>query len=95
MRLEILDLAKADLLEGFHFYEDKEQGLGDYFLTNIFSDIERLKISGGIHRQAHRGFYRALSKSSQLPSITQLGMVLCGFDQLLIAGDIHLGFSAI
>jgi hypothetical protein len=62
MRLEILDLAKADLLEGFHFYEDKEQGLGDYFLTNIFSDIERLKISGGIHRQAHRGFYRALSK---------------------------------
>ena len=51
MRIEILDLAKADLLEGFHFYEVKEQGLGDYFLTNIFSDIERLKISGGIHKQ--------------------------------------------
>jgi hypothetical protein len=62
MRIEILDLAKADLLEGFHFYEVKEQGLGDYFLTNIFSDIERLKISGGIHRQSYRGFYRALSK---------------------------------
>jgi hypothetical protein len=27
MRLEIFDLAKADLLEGFHFYEDKEHGL--------------------------------------------------------------------
>jgi hypothetical protein len=61
MRIEILDLAKADLLEGFQFYEEKELGLGDYFLTNLFSDIERLKISAGIHRQAHRGFYRALS----------------------------------
>jgi hypothetical protein len=62
MRIEILDLAKTDLLEGFHFYEDREKGLGDYFLTNVISDIERLKISGGIHRQSHRGFYRALSK---------------------------------
>jgi len=38
MRIEILDLAKTDPLEGFHFYEQKELGLGDYFLTNIFSD---------------------------------------------------------
>jgi hypothetical protein len=52
MRIEILDLAKANLLEGFHFYERKEAGLGDYYLTNWFSDIERLKISGGIHRQS-------------------------------------------
>jgi hypothetical protein len=27
--------------------------------------------------------------------IRSCGMVLCGFDQLLIAGDIHLGFSDI
>jgi len=62
MRIEILDLAKQDLLEGFHFYEQKQQGLGDYYLTNLFSDIERLKISVGIHRQSYGGFYRALSK---------------------------------
>lgn len=61
MRIEILDLAKADLLEGFNFYEDKEPGLGDYFLTHIFSDIERLKISAGIHRKACGSFHRALS----------------------------------
>ena len=30
MRLQILDLAREDLIEGFHFYEDKEKGLGDY-----------------------------------------------------------------
>lgn len=35
MRIEILDLAKQDLLDGFQFYEQKEQGLGDYFLTNL------------------------------------------------------------
>ena len=44
MRIELLDLAKEDLLVGFDFYEQKEAGLGDYYLTNLFSDIERLKI---------------------------------------------------
>ena len=36
MRLQILDLAKDDLIEGFHFYEHKEEGLGDYLLSNLF-----------------------------------------------------------
>jgi hypothetical protein len=62
MKLQILDLAKEDLIGGFHFYEDKEKGLGEYFLTNLFSDIESLKVIGGIHRNAVRGFRRALSK---------------------------------
>jgi len=62
MRLEILDLAMRDLVEGFHFYENKEGGLGDYFLTNLYSDIESLKVFGGIHRKAYREFHRALSK---------------------------------
>jgi len=62
MRLQILDLAKDDLIEGFHFYEDKEEGLGDYFLSNLVSDIESIKMFGGIHRKVYRGFYRALSK---------------------------------
>ena len=62
MRLQILDLAMRDLVEGFHFYEDKEQGLGDYFLVNLYSDVESLKVYGGIHRKVYRGFHRALSK---------------------------------
>jgi hypothetical protein len=62
VRIEILDLAKEDLLEGFRFYEEMEKGIGDYFLTNLFSDIERLKISRGTHRKTFRGLYRALSK---------------------------------
>lgn len=62
MRLQILDAARDDLIEGFHFYEDKEAGLGDYFLVNLYSDIESLKVFGGIHRKAFCGYHRALSK---------------------------------
>jgi len=62
MRLQILDLAKRDLIDGFHFYEDKEKGLGNYFVVSLYSDIESLKVFGGTHRKAYRGFHRALSK---------------------------------
>ena len=40
MRIEILDEAQDDLIEGFHFYEDREIGLGTYFLDCLFSDID-------------------------------------------------------
>ena len=53
MRLHILDLARNDLIDGFHFYEDKEGGLGRYFLINLYSDIESLKLFGGVHRKAY------------------------------------------
>ena len=62
MRLQILEFARNDLIEGFYFYENKEKGLGDYFLANLYSDIESLKVFGGIHRKAYREFHRALSK---------------------------------
>ena len=35
MRLQILDLAKDDIIDGFHFYEAKEDGLGDYLNQRI------------------------------------------------------------
>ena len=60
MRLQILDLAKSDLIEGLH--EDKEKGLGNYFLVNLYSDIESLKVFGGRHRKVYGGFHRSLSK---------------------------------
>ena len=46
MRVRILDLARNDLIEGFHFYEDREKGLGAYFLTSLCSDIEALNVYG-------------------------------------------------
>lgn len=62
MKLEVLDQAVEDLIEGFHFYEDQQAGLGSYFLTNLFADIESLRLYGGVHRQAYRNYHRLLSK---------------------------------
>ena len=62
MRIEILDQATEDLIEGFRFYEEQQTGLGSYFLTNLYADIESLRIYGGIHRKAYKGFHRLLSR---------------------------------
>ncbi len=61
MKIEILDDAEADLIEGFLFYEQKESGLGWYFLDSLFSDIDSLLLYAGIHNAAF-GYYRCLSK---------------------------------
>jgi len=62
VKIEILDLAEGDILEGFRFYEKQQPGLGSYFLNGIYSDIESLQLYAGIHRKAHKDFHRLLSK---------------------------------
>lgn len=42
MRVRILDTARDDLIQGFHFYDQQESGLGDYFLSSLYADIEAL-----------------------------------------------------
>jgi hypothetical protein len=61
-RILISEDALSDLDEGFWFYEKQEAGLGDYFSACIRSDIEGLKISGGIHRCSYLEFRRCLSR---------------------------------
>ena len=43
MRLEILDKAEDDLVDGYRFYEAREPVLGTYFLQSLYSDIESLR----------------------------------------------------
>ena len=62
INIRISEDALEDLNEGFWFYESQEAGLGDYFTTNLKSDIEGLKITGGIHRQAYKDYRRLLSR---------------------------------
>lgn len=62
MRIEILDQAVEDLIDGFHFYELQQAGLGSYFLTNLYGDIESLQLYAGIHRKAYKHYHRLLSK---------------------------------
>jgi hypothetical protein len=62
VRIEILDQAELDLVEGFHFYETQREDLGAYFLDSLYSDIELLRQTAGIHLKPHKAYYRALSK---------------------------------
>lgn len=61
MKIEILDEAQQDLIEGFQFYESRETGVGSYFLDCLFSDIDSLLLFAGIHQIVY-GYHRALSK---------------------------------
>lgn len=63
MKLRILESAKEDLIEGYHFYEERAPGLGTYFLDSLFSDIDSLAIYAGIHAKVY-GSHPALSKVS-------------------------------
>ena len=62
MKVEVLDRAAADLIDGFHFYERQQEGVGGYFLASLYSDIESLKLFAGIHRKAYKDYHRLLSK---------------------------------
>jgi plasmid stabilization system protein ParE len=61
VRIEILDDAQEDLIEGFHFYEGSSAGVGSYFLDCLFSDIDLLLEFSGIHPIVF-GFHRSLSR---------------------------------
>lgn len=61
MTFEILDPAKEDLKRGFYFYENKELGLGDYFLDSLFADIDSLILNAGIHEKRFGKYYCLLS----------------------------------
>jgi len=61
VNLQILDDAQEDLIQGFRFYENKESGLGAYFLDCPFSDIDSLLLYAGVHAVTYRN-HRCLSK---------------------------------
>jgi hypothetical protein len=44
MKIQILDEAEQDLVDGFRFYDVQHAGLGDYFLDSLFSDIDALQL---------------------------------------------------
>ena len=62
MKIKILDSAKEDLKEGFHFYELQERGIGKYFLEALSDDIESLRLFAGVHSIHFSKYYRLLSK---------------------------------
>jgi len=62
VKIEILDQAREDLIEGFHFYEEQQAGLGSYFLSNLYADIESLLLYRGLHEKISTDYFRLLSR---------------------------------
>lgn len=79
MKLSLLPEAERDLEIGADFYESQRKGLGAYFNDCLASDIESLKLYGGLHEQ-YRGFFRSFSK--RFPFAVYY-VVLSGIDSLL------------
>ena len=62
MRIRIFDNAKLDLFDGFAFYETQASGVGQYFLSSLYSDIDSLALYAGVHRKEAKDFHWMLSK---------------------------------
>ena len=62
MNIKILPIANEDLLNGYHFYEQQEKGIGSYFLDSLFSDIDSLLVYHGVHPLFFSKYHRLLSK---------------------------------
>jgi hypothetical protein len=62
MKLKILSSAIDDLITGYKFYEKQSEGVGEYFLDSLFSDIDSLLINAGIHPIFYEKYHRMLSK---------------------------------
>lgn len=62
MRIEILESAQDDLAAGRSFYETQGEGLGEYYLDSLFSDIDSLRVYAGIHAVHFGRYHRLLSR---------------------------------
>jgi len=62
MKIQILASASQDLIDGYWFYEKQSEGVGSYFLDSLYSDIDSLIISAGIHPIYFHKYHRLLSK---------------------------------
>ncbi len=61
MIIDISADGETDVAAGYWFFERHSIGLGDYFRSCIFVDIESQRYFGGI-LEIEYGFYRSLSK---------------------------------
>jgi plasmid stabilization system protein ParE len=71
MKIAVLPSALDHLSDGFYFYERQRDGLGQYFIESLYSDIDSLRLYAGIHIKSF-GYYRVLSK--RFPYVVYYGI---------------------
>lgn len=62
MKLQFAEAAEQDLIRAFYFYEGQAEGVGQYFLDCLNSDIDSLLLYAGIHPKRFEQFHWMLSK---------------------------------
>ena len=88
MKIRILPNAETDFELGADFYESQRAGLGEYFVTSLISDVESLKLHGGIHEQ-YRGFIGLSPNDFPLRSTIDYGTIQSRFTPYWIAAKIR------
>ena len=61
MKVRVLRPALEVLASGREFYNQQQEGVGDYFFDSLFSDIDSLVLYAGIHR-VQFGYHRLLAR---------------------------------
>jgi plasmid stabilization system protein ParE len=61
MNIRILPLANEDLINGYRFYEQQQQGVGAYFIDSLFADIDSLVLYHGVHSKHFDHYHRMLA----------------------------------
>jgi plasmid stabilization system protein ParE len=62
VKIRVLGAASRDIVDGYRFYEAQAEGIGEYFLDSIFSDIDSLALTAGVHEVHFGSYHRMLSR---------------------------------
>lgn len=68
MKIRVLRSALEDLASGREFYNQQQQGVGDYFFNSLFSEFDSLVLYAGIHR-VQFGYHRLLARRFPCPIV--------------------------
>ena len=61
MRVEILGSGHRDIVNGSRFYDEQQRGLGSYFASYVYSELESLVVYAGIHVR-YAGYHKMVLK---------------------------------
>ena len=61
MKVRVLRSALEDIASGREFYNQQQEGVGDYFFDSLCSEVDSLVLYAGIHG-LHFGYHRLLAR---------------------------------
>lgn len=61
-KITFATLAETEIIAAYNFYEDKQKGLGERFLTAIQTSINSIKLNPFIYQRKHKHFREGLLK---------------------------------